>query len=48
MMVFMPLVVILIGQFCREVISREDLKVAVIGWKRFVRKIVLVKKKPFY
>ena len=29
MMVFMPLVVVLIGQFCRDVI--EDLKVAVIG-----------------
>ena len=29
MMVFMPLVVVLIGQFGRDVISRQDLKVAV-------------------
>ena len=27
----MPLVVVLIGQFFREVIGRQDLKVAVIG-----------------
>ena len=33
MMVFMPLVMVLIGQFCREVIGHQDLKVAVIGLK---------------
>ena len=31
MMVFMPLVVVLIGQFCRDVIGRQNVKVAVIG-----------------
>ena len=30
-MVFMPLVVVMIGQFCRDVIGRQDLKVAAIG-----------------
>ena len=29
MMVFMPLVVVLIGQFCREVIGGQDLEVAI-------------------
>ena len=32
MMVFMPLVMVLIGQFCNDVIGCGDLKVAVIGW----------------
>ena len=31
MMVFMPLVVVLIGQFCCDGIGRQDLKVALIG-----------------
>ena len=31
MMVFMPVVVVLLGQFCREVIGRQDLKGAAIG-----------------
>ena len=31
MMVFMPLVLVLIGQFCRDVIGGQNLKVAVIG-----------------
>ena len=31
MMVFIPLVVVLIGQFCRDVIGRENVKVSVIG-----------------
>ena len=36
MMVFMPLVVILIGQLCREMIDGQDLKVAVIGRLLFI------------
>ena len=32
MMVFMSLVAVLIGQFDREMIGRDELKVAVIGW----------------
>ena len=31
MMVFMPLFVVFIGQFGREVIGHQDIKVAVIG-----------------
>ena len=31
MTVFVPLVVVLIGQFCRDVIDRQNLRVAVIG-----------------
>ena len=31
MMVFMPLVLVLIGQFCRDVIGRQNVKVAAIG-----------------
>ena len=31
MMVFMPLVVVLIGQFCRSVIGRQNVKVVVTG-----------------
>ena len=31
MMVFMPLVVVWIGQFCRDVIGRQNVKVVVIG-----------------
>ena len=31
MMVFMPLVLVLIGQFCRDVIGRQIVKVVVIG-----------------
>ena len=31
MMVFMPLVVVWIGQFCRDVIGHQNMKVAVIG-----------------
>ena len=31
MMVFMPLVLVLIGQFCRDVIGRQNVKVVVIG-----------------
>ena len=31
MMVFIPLVVVLIGQFSLDVISHQDLKVAAIG-----------------
>ena len=31
MMVFMPLVVVWIGQFCRDVIGQQDLIVAAIG-----------------
>ena len=31
MMVFMPLVLILIGQFCREVIGQQNMRVLVIG-----------------
>ena len=31
MMIVMPLVVVWIGQFCRDVIVRQDVKVAVIG-----------------
>ena len=31
MMVFMPLVLVWIGQFCRDVIGRQNVKVAVIG-----------------
>ena len=31
MMVFMPLVVVLISQFCRDVIGCQNVKVAVIG-----------------
>ena len=30
-MVFMSLVLVLIGQFCRDVIDRQNVKVAVIG-----------------
>ena len=30
MMVFMPLVVVLIGPFCHDVIGRQNVKVAVI------------------
>ena len=32
MMVFMSLVLVLIGQFCRDVIGRQNMKVVVIGW----------------
>ena len=31
MMVFMPLVVVYIGQFCPDMIGRRNMKVAVIG-----------------
>ena len=31
MMVFMPLVLVLIGQFCRDVIGRQNVKVAVVA-----------------
>ena len=31
MMVFMPLVLVWIGQFCRDVIGRQNMKVVVIG-----------------
>ena len=31
MMVFMSLVLVLIGQFCRDVIGRQNVKVVVIG-----------------
>ena len=31
MMVFMPLVLVLIGQFCYDVIGRQKKKVVVIG-----------------
>ena len=31
MMVFMPLVVVWIGQFCRDMIGRQNVKVVVIG-----------------
>ena len=31
MMVFMPLVLVWIGQFCGDVIGRQNVKVAVIG-----------------
>ena len=31
MMVFMPRLVVWIGQFCRDVIGRQNVKVAVIG-----------------
>ena len=31
MMVFMPLVLVWIGQFCRDVIGRQNVKVVVIG-----------------
>ena len=31
MTVFMPLVLVLIGQFCRDVIDRQNVKVVVIG-----------------
>ena len=31
MMVFMSLVLVLIGQFCRDVIGRQNVKVIVIG-----------------
>ena len=31
MMVFMPLVLVLIGQFCHDVIGRQNVKVVVIG-----------------
>ena len=34
-MVFMPLVVILIGQFCCDVIGRQNVKITVIGWLLF-------------
>ena len=30
-MVFMPLVLVWIGQFCRDVIGRQNMKVVVIG-----------------
>ena len=32
MMVFMPLVVVWIGQFCRDVIGRQIVKVVVSDW----------------
>ena len=35
MMVFMPLVVVWIGQFCRDVIGRQNMKVAVTGQSLF-------------
>ena len=41
MMVFMPLVVVLIGQFCRDVIGRQDLKVAAIGRLLGIRSLVI-------
>ena len=31
MMVFMSLVLVLIGQFCRDVIGHQNMKVVVIG-----------------
>ena len=31
MMVFMPLILVWIGQFCRDVIGRQNVKVVVIG-----------------
>ena len=34
-MVFMPLVVVWIGQFCCDVIGSQNVKVAVIGWLLF-------------
>ena len=35
MMVFMPLVLFWIGQFCRDMIVRQNVKAAVIGWLLF-------------
>ena len=35
MMVLVTLVVVWIGQFCRDVIGRQNMKVAVIGWLLF-------------
>ena len=35
MMVFMPLVLVWIGQFCHDTIGRQNVKVAVIGWLLF-------------
>ena len=32
MMVFMSLVLVLIGQFCRDMIGRQNVKVLVVGW----------------
>ena len=32
MVLFMPLVMDLIGQFCCDVIGHQDLRVAAIGW----------------
>ena len=34
-MVFIPLVVVWIGQFCRDVTGRQNVKVAVTGWLLF-------------
>ena len=31
MMIFMPMVVVLIGQFCHDVIGRQNVNVAVVG-----------------
>ena len=38
MMVFMPLVLVWIGQFCRDVIGRQNVKVVVIGRLSFCYK----------
>ena len=41
MMVFMPLVLALIGQFCRDLIGRQNVKVLVICRLLFVVAVVL-------